>query len=140
MQINPYLNFGGRLAQAFAYYQQHLGATAPMIMTYRGSPAESMATPDWLDKALHAALSIDGQLLMGTDGHPSQHYEGMKGCSLSLSVSSDEEAERIFAALADGGKVSQSLEPSFFASRFGMVVDKFGISWMIIHELPPKSS
>jgi PhnB protein len=136
MKVNPYIQFGGRCAQAFEFYRQHLGARDIMLMPFRGSPAEQHAPADWLDKIMHGSMTLDGEVLMGSDGMAGVPFEGMKGCSLSLSVATPEEAERVFRALGDGGAVTIALESNFFASRFGMLTDKFGVSWMVICELP----
>ena len=134
MIVEPYVMFGGKCAQAFAYYQEHLGATDPMIMPFRGTPAEAGAPPDWLDKAMHASIKFGSHTVMGSDGMPGQPPTPMQGCSLTISIDSDAEAERIFKALSDGGKVTMPMEQTFFASRFGSVTDRFGVSWMVIHE------
>jgi PhnB protein len=136
MKINPYIQFGGRCAEAFAFYQQQLGATQVQLWPFRGSPAEQMAPPEWRDKVMHASLTIEGNTLMGSDGMPGQPYEGMKGCSLALHVDTEAEAERYFGALSQGGKVTMALEPSFFARKFGMVTDQFGVAWMVVCEAP----
>ncbi len=136
MKLEPYIQFGGNCAQAFAYYQQHLGARDLMIMTFRGSPGEPGTSPDWLDKAMHASVHIDGQRLMGTDGMPGQPHTGMQGCSLTLSADTEVEAERIFEALSDKGKVTLPMETTFFARRFGMVTDQFGVAWMVLCQTP----
>ncbi len=134
MKVEPYVSFGGKCAQAFAYYQQHLGATNPMIMPFRGSPAEAQAPADWLDKAMHASIKFDGQTIMGSDGMPGEPATPMRGCSLTIAVDTDAEAERIFKALSDGGNVTMEMGQTFFASRFGSVTDRFGVSWMVICE------
>ena len=134
MKVEPYVMFGGQCAQAFAYYQQHLGATDPMIMPFRGSPAEAQAPAEWLDKAMHASIKFDGQTVMGSDGMAGQPPTSMEGCSLTIAVDTDAEAERIFKALADGGTVTMQMEQTFFASRFGAVTDQFGVAWMVICE------
>lgn len=134
MIVEPYVTFGGKCAQAFAYYQKHLGATDPMIMPFRGSPAEAGAPPDWLDKAMHATIKFNGNTVMGSDGMPGQPPERMQGCSLCIAVDTDAEAERIFKALSDGGNITMPMAQTFFASRYGSVTDQFGVSWMVICE------
>jgi PhnB protein len=133
MNVYPYVQFGGRCADAFAYYARHLGATVIAAMPYRGSPAEEMAAPEWRDKIMHGSIRIGDATLMGSDGTAGSEA-GMRGCSLTLGVGTPEEAERVFAALADGGQVTMALAPSFFAQRFGMLTDQFGVNWMVICE------
>lgn len=134
MNVFPYVQFGGRCAEAFAYYQQHLGGTDVTTMPYRGSPAEDMAPEDWRDKVMHGSIRLGAATLMGSDAPAREPFSGMQGCSLTLAVDTVDEAERKFAALADGGKVTMPLAPSFFAQRFGMVTDRFGVAWMVICE------
>jgi PhnB protein len=134
MKVYPYIQFSGRCAEAFAFYQQHLGATDIVTMPYRGSPAEEMAPPEWRDKIMHGSLRIGDSILMGSDGPANAPSTGMQGCSLTISVDTAEAAERTFAALAQEGTVRMALAPSFFAQRFGMLTDRFGVNWMVICE------
>jgi PhnB protein len=136
MKIEPYIFFGGRCAEAMAFYQKHLGGAELCVMTYRGSPAEEGTPPDWLDKAMHASIKVGNQLIMGSDGMPGDKPEPVRSLSLTISVDSDEEARRLFDALSQGGQVTQELQQTFFASSFGMLTDQFGVAWMIIHETP----
>ena len=136
MKIDAYVIFGGRAAEAVAFYQEHLGASAIQAMPFRGTPGGEAAPEEWQDKILHVTMTIGTSVLMGSDGMPRQDFPGMQACSLALSVDSTAQAERIFAALARDGAVEVPLAPSFFAERFGMVTDQFGVSWMIIHEVP----
>lgn len=133
MKVNAYVQFGGRGAEAVAFYQEHLGASAVESATFRGGPAAAMAPEAWLDKLLHLSMTIGDSVLMGSDGMPGQPFTGMQSCSLALTADSVADAERIFNALAQGGSVAMPLGPSFFAERFGMVTDQFGVSWMIIY-------
>lgn len=133
MKIDAYVQFGGRAAEAVAFYQEHLGATAVQAMPFRGSPAGGMVPDEWQDKVMHVAMTIGDSVLMGSDGMPGQSAAGMQACSLALTTDSAAQAERIFAALAEGGEVRMPLGPSFFAAQFGVVVDQFGASWMIVH-------
>jgi PhnB protein len=134
MNLNPYLQFGGKCAQAFEFYKERLGAKVLQLMTYRGSPGEGMVPPEWRDKVMHASLSVGGSTLMGSDGMPGQPYKGMQGCALALAVDSDADADRMFAALSEGGSVSMALGPTFFAPKYGMVTDQFGVAWIVIRE------
>ncbi len=138
MRMHTYVNFAGNCAEAFRFYEQHLGASVQMMMTHADAPDQSRLPPDWKNAVLHARLSIAGTTLSGAD-IPSA--EPMRSAYLTLNVDSDDEAERLFAALADSGKVLMPLAETFFASRFGQVRDRFGINWMILREraLPAKA-
>jgi PhnB protein len=131
MKMNTYVNFAGKCAEAFHFYEKHLGATISMLMTHGQAPDQSRTNPDWKDAVLHARLSIGGAELLGAD---IPNAQPMRSAYLSLSVDSDAEAERIFAALSDGGEVFMPLADTFFASRFGQLRDRFGLNWMILHE------
>ena len=130
MQMNPYLSFRGDCEAAFALYAQSLGGQLGAVFRYAGSPMAKDVPADWLDKIMHASLTIGGQVIMGGDVGPDR-YEEPKGFSLSLQMSDPADAERIFQALAAGGTVRMPLEKTFWAERFGMVVDRFGIPWLI---------
>lgn len=134
MKINAYVQFGGRADEAVALYREHLGATVIQAINFRGSPGCDMVPEDWQDKVMHVAMTVGDSVLMGSDGMPGQPMTGMQASSLALTVDSAAQAERIFAALARGGRIEMPLGPSFFANLFGMVVDQFGASWMVIHE------
>jgi PhnB protein len=133
-----YVNFAGKCAEAFRFYEQHLGGTITMLMTHGQAPDQSNVKPDWKDAVLHARISIGGTELMGAD---IPNAEPMRSSYLSLNVESDAEAERIFAALAGGGDVFMPIQETFFATRFGQLRDRFGLNWMILHErpMPPRS-
>ncbi|MDQ3489341.1 MAG: VOC family protein [Acidobacteriota bacterium] len=133
MKLNTYVNFAGRCAEAFRYYETNLGATIGMMMTHAQGPDASRLPPEWKDAVLHARVRIGDTELMGADIPDAQ---AMRSAYLTLSVESDAEAERLYAALADGGKVLMPMEETFFASRFGQVQDQFGINWMILRERP----
>jgi PhnB protein len=133
MKMNTYVNFAGNCAEAFRFYEQHLGGTIGMMMTHGQSPDQSRVTPEWKDAVLHARVSIGGTELMGADIPSAQP---MRSAYLSLAAGSDAEAERMFAALADGGEVFMPMQETFFATRFGQLRDRFGINWMILHERP----
>jgi PhnB protein len=134
MRVNPYLQFGGSCAQAIEYYRQHLGATDIMLMPFRGSPAAEHAPAEWQDKIMHGSFKIGNELMMASDGMHGQPFEGMKGCSITLSTDSAPDAERIYAALADGGQATMPLSATFFAEKFGALTDRFGIAWMVIFQ------
>ncbi len=130
MQLNPYLLFNGQCEEAFKFYAQCLGGKIEAMMPHAGTPMEKHSPPEWRDKILHASLSVDGQLLMGSDAPP-QHYEQPKGFSVSLQLKDPAAAERIFNALVEQGTVKMPFQQTFWAFRFGMLVDRFGIPWMI---------
>jgi PhnB protein len=133
MKMNTYENFAGRCADAFRFYERHLGGKIGMMMTHGQAPEPSRVNPAQKDAVLHARISIGGTELMGAD-IPSA--ESMRSAYLSLGVESDAEAERVFAALSDGGEVFMPMQETFFATRFAQLRDRFGINWMIMHERP----
>ena len=130
MQMNPYLSFKGDCEAAFKFYEQHLGGQLGSIFRYGGSPMADQVPADWSDKVMHGSVTIGNQVLMGGDVAP-DGYEEPKGFSLSLQIQSAAEAERIFHALTNDGRVLMPLEKTFWAERFGMVVDRFGVPWLI---------
>ena len=133
MTMYTYVNFAGTCAEAFRFYERHLGAKIGMMMTHGQAPDQTNVKPEWKDAVLHARLSIAGTELMGAD-IPSA--EPMRSAYLSLLVPSDAEAERVFAALSEGGQVFMPMQETFFASRFAQLRDRFGINWMILCERP----
>jgi PhnB protein len=136
MKLNTYLNFNGTCAQAFAYYEKHLGAKLLSSMTYGQVPGATSLPPEQEKLILHARLDLGGTTLMASDVAPNMPWEPMRSAYLTLSVSSSQEAERIHIALAEGGQIFMALQETFYAYKFSMVRDKFGINWMIIHERP----
>ena len=135
MKLLTYLNYGGNCEQAFRFYEQHLGAKITMMMTHGQAPNAGAVAPDWANAILHARISIGETELLGAD-IPPDRFQPMRSVYLSLIVSSTEEAERIYALLSDGGQIFMKMEETFFAFRFAMLRDKFGTSWMILHERP----
>jgi PhnB protein len=133
MRLNTYVNFAGKCADAFRYYETHLGGKIGMMMTHGQAPDQSQMKPEWKDMVLHSTITIGGTELMGADV-PSA--EPMRSAYLTLNVESDADAERIFAALSDGGKALMPLQETFFATRFGQARDRFGMNWMILHARP----
>lgn len=129
MILTTYVNFAGKCAEAFRYYEQHLGARVEMMMTHAQSPDQSRVPPDWKDAVLHARLQIGGTVLAGAD---IPKAEPMRSAYLTLEVTSDAEAERIVAALADGGRTFMPIQETFFASRFAQLQDRFGINWVVM--------
>ena len=130
MQLNPYLLFNGQCEAAFKLYQQVLSGKIVAMMPHAGSPAEGQVPPEWRDKIMHARLVFGDNVLMGSDAPPG-HFEQPKGFSVSIRVEDPKDAERIFHALAENGTVKMPLQKTFWAIRFGMLVDRFGIPWMI---------
>jgi len=133
IRLTTYVNFAGRCAEAFRYYEQHLGGAITMMMTHAQSPGPSQLPPEWKDAVLHARIRLGDTELSGAD---IPNAQPMRSAYLTLNVGSDAEAERIYAALASGGKELMKLQETFFASRFGQAQDQFGINWMIIRERP----
>ena len=130
MQMNPYLSFKGDCEAAFKFYEQTLGCQRGAIFRYGGTPLAGDVPADWSEKVMHGSLTAGGLELMGGDVAPDR-YEAPKGFSLSLHIKSTADAERIFHELSRDGRVVVPLEKTFWAARFGMVVDRFGIPWMI---------
>jgi PhnB protein len=134
MQVQPYLFFDGRCEEAIEFYRKALGAQVEMMMRFKDSPEpcpEGMLPPGSENKVMHASLQIGGTMVMASDGH-AKGAPSFQGFSLSLDASDDADAKRLFDALSDGGQVQMPLGKTFFASSFGMVADKFGVSWMVI--------
>jgi PhnB protein len=131
MQIQPYLFFEGRCQEAIDFYRQVLGAEVVMQMAFKDSPIATSQPPEAGDKVMHACVKIgDSQVFMSDGrcgGAPS-----FQGFSLSLALSEDAVAARVFAALGDGGVVTMPLGKTFFASSFGMLTDRFGVGWMVM--------
>ena len=139
MKLYTYLNYGGNCAQAFRFYEEHLGAKITMMMTHGQLPDPSGVSPDWKDAILHARLDLGETVLLGADVPP-ERFQPMRRAYLSLIVDTTEEAERIYAVLSDGGQIFMPMEETFFAFRFAMLRDKFGTSWMLLHERPRPES
>ena len=134
MHIQPYLFFDGRCEEAVDFYRKVLGAEVSMLMRFKDSPeppAPGMVPPGAENKVMHASFRIGDTTVMASDGR-CLGKPTFQGFSLSLTVADDATAERVFAALRDGGQVQMPLVKTFFSSRFGMVADRFGVSWMII--------
>ena len=130
MELNPYLSFDGQCQEAFRFYELALGARITFMTAYEGSPMAGQVPFEWQKKILHATLQVGENVLQAADAAPG-NYEAPKGFSVSLSVNDPAEAERVFSALAENGAVRMPLQQTFWAARFGMLVDRFGIPWMI---------
>ena len=139
MKLHTYLNYGGNCAQAFRFYQKHLGGKITMMMTQGQQPNPKDVPFDQKNAILYARMSIGDTDLMGSDV-PSERFQPMRSVYLSLSVNTSGEADRICALLSDGGETFMPMQETFFAHRFAMLRDKFGTSWMIIHERTPQQS
>ncbi|MBW4550960.1 MAG: VOC family protein [Aphanocapsa sp. GSE-SYN-MK-11-07L] len=135
MKLNPYLSFNDECEAAFKFYEQCLGGKIDSMMTYGDSPMAEQTPPEKLDKIMHVSLTVGDTVLMGSDAPP-QMFEKPQGFSVSLVFTDPAEAERIFNALAENGTVQMPLQATFWAARFGMVVDRFGTPWMINCDLP----
>jgi len=135
MRIEPYLFFNGRCEEALNFYQAALGATIDFMLRFKDSPEPEAcpAQPGWENKIMHANLRIGDSQLMASDGMGPQAVP-FSGFSLSIGADSVEQAERLFAALAEGGQVSMPLQKTFWAQAFGMLTDRFGVAWMINYE------
>jgi PhnB protein len=134
MQVQPYLFFDGRCEEAVEFYRAKLGAEVQTLMRFKDSPQPhqpGMIPPGAENKVMHTSLRIGDTTVMASDGR-CQGEPSFKGFALSLTAANEAEADRWFAALGDGGQVQMPLAKTFFASRFGMVADRFGVSWMIL--------
>lgn len=129
-QFLPYLIFDGQCREAFEFYARCFGGNITAMMTHRGSPIENEVPASRLDLILHAALEVGDAMLMASDSPP-EHYSKPQGLYVSITIGDVAEAERIFGELAEGGTVTMPIGKTFWAERFGMVVDRFDIPWMI---------
>lgn len=133
MRAEPYLFFNGRCEEAVEFYKKSLGAKVAMLMRFKDSPephAPGMLPPGSENKVMHASFRVGDTTVMASDGFCKGQTD-FQGLSLSLTVSNEAEADRVFAALADGGQVQMPLNKTFWSPRFGMVTDRFGLGWMV---------
>jgi PhnB protein len=130
MQVNTHLTFDGRCEEAFRFYARSLGGKIQFMMPHEGSPAAGAVPQEWGKKILHATLQVGDQTLMGADAPPGS-YQPPQGFSVALHIPEPAEAERVFGALAEGGKVNMPIQETFWAHKFGMLVDRFGTPWMV---------
>jgi len=130
MQVQPYLFLEGRCDEAIAFYRGALGAEVTMLMRFKESPDPAMVAPGTGDKVMHASFRIGETTVLASDGR-CQGPATFQGFALSLTVPTEAEAERLFGALGDGGQVQMPMAKTFFSPRFGMVADRFGVSWMV---------
>ncbi len=137
MKVSTYLNFPGNCAEALQFYEKHLGAKVLMKSTF--AEMSSSGAPQNLPPGLnpngimHSRFMLGETMVMASDG-PAERVQPMRSAYLSISVDSNAEAERIYAALSEGGEVFMKMGEQFFAHRFAQLRDKYGINWMIIHE------
>ncbi|MBN9090191.1 MAG: VOC family protein [Reyranella sp.] len=136
MNVQPYLSFEGRAQEAIDFYRSALGAQVEAIMQFKDAPPDMQANMPNKDKVMHSAFKVGDTTIMATDGQCSGKSE-FSGITLTINASSDAEAEKLFNALAQGGKVNMPMAETFFATRFGMVADKFGVGWMVLHAKQP---
>ena len=130
MQLIPALTFNGQCEAAFKFYEQCLGGKIQTMMTWGESPMADQVSLELREKIIHATLIVGGTTLMGSDAPPDR-YEAPRGCSITIQIDDAAEAERIFPELSEGGAVTMPLQQTFWAARFGMCVDRFGVPWMI---------
>lgn len=130
MKMHAYLMFDGQCEAAFNRYAEVFGGKLEM-MRYADSPEDMEVPAEYLQRVMHVCLTVGDQLLMTSDNLPQYPYEGIKGCSVSLQVDNVPEAERLYEALSAGGSVQMELQATFWATRFAMLTDRFGVSWMI---------
>ena len=130
MNLNPYLMFNGQCEAAFKFYERCLGGKIDALMPHEGTPAAEHVPANWRNKVLHARMVVGDTVLMGSDSPPND-YQAPKGFSVTLQIKEPVEAERVFHELSEQGTVQMPIQQTFWASRFGMLTDRFGIPWMI---------
>ena len=133
MKLYTYVNYGGNCRQAFEFYQQHLGGKITMLTTHGEQPDASKVPAGWKEAVLHARLDLGDSVLMGAD-IPPDRFQPMRSAYLTLIIDSVEESERIYELLTYRGEIFMKMEQTFFAKRFAMLRDRFGTSWMLLHE------
>ena len=133
MKLYTYLNYGGNCRQAFEFYEKHLGGKIVFVTTHGEQRDPSQTPPDWKNAVLHARIELGDTIVMGAD-IPPDRFQPMRSAYLSLLLDSNEEADRIYALLTQGGEIFMPMEETFFAHRFAMLRDRFGTSWMLLHE------
>lgn len=136
MNVNPYLSFEGKAQEAIDFYKSAIGAQVEVVMQFKDGPPDMQCAPENKNKVMHAAFKVGDTTIMASDGMCSGKT-AFSGISLTLNATSDADAEKLFAALSQGGKVNMPMSETFFAHRFGMVADKFGVGWMVLHPKNP---
>lgn len=135
MNVEPYLYFNGRCEEALEFYKKALGAEVTAMLRFKESPSPEYNPAGMEEKVMHACFHVGGSTLMASDGMCNGQAK-FEGISLTINATSIEESERLFAAIGEGGNVQMPMGETFFSSRFGMVADKFGVSWMVIVAQP----
>jgi len=130
MQLNPCLSFNGQCKSAFQFYQQCFNGNIQTMMTWGESPMADQVPSEWQDRIIHTTLIVGDGALLGSDAPPDR-YEEPKGFSVTVQIDDPAEADRVFNALAENGTVQMPIQKTFWATRFGMCVDRFGIPWMV---------
>jgi PhnB protein len=130
VRLDVYVNYRGRCEEAFRFYEQHLGGTVSTLVRHADVPNPNIP-PEWKDKILHAHIAIGATVLMGADIPTA---EPMRSAYLTLTLDTETDAERLYALLADGGEIFMKMEKTHFANRFAMLRDRFGASWMLLHQ------
>jgi PhnB protein len=133
MKLYTYLNYGGNCRAAFEFYVEHLGAQITELTTYAELPDASQIPAEWRDAVVHARLALGDTLVLGADVQPDR-FQPMRSAYLTLMLDTSAEAERLYALLTEGGQIFMRMEETFFAKRFAMLRDRFGTSWMLLHE------
>lgn len=136
MKLDVYLNYAGNCQQAFRFYEQELGGRVTTMMTHGQGPNAANLPAEQKDSILHARIQIGDTVVMGADIPKS---EPMRSAYLTLSADSESEAERLYTVLSEGGQIFMKMEKTFFANRFAMLRDRFGTSWMLLHEAPSEA-
>jgi len=135
VQLHTYLNYGGNCEEAFKYYETHLGGRITMLMRHGEQPDATQVPSGWANAVLHARMNLGGTELLGAD-IPPDRFRPIRSAYLSLTVDSDHEADRVFALLSEGGQIFMPMQETFYATRFAMLRDRFGTSWMLLHPKP----
>jgi PhnB protein len=130
MQVQPYVHFNGRCEEALNFYREVLGGEIVSMMKFSDAPQKEMIPPGGENQVMHASMRVGDTELFASDGITDPAHK-MSGFSLSIAVASPEEGQRVFKAMAQGGEVTMPFEPTFWTSGFGMLVDKFGVAWMV---------
>lgn len=130
MKLNAHLNFNGNCAEAYQFYEKHLGAKTTFSITYGASPMADQFPSEYAGKIMHATMEIGDTSILGSDSPPG-YYQQPNGFCISLSFDDPVEADRVFNVLAENGQVNMPLQQTFWAQKFGMLIDQFGIPWMV---------
>jgi len=135
MRTDIYLNYNGTCEDAFRFYEKHLGGKVTLLTKHATGPENARLPDGWKEKVLHARLELANAVIMGAD---IPGAEAMRSAYVTLTLDTAADAERVYALLTDGGQIFMKMEETFFASRFAMLRDRFGTSWMLLHERPQR--